>query len=168
MSVNNVPADELISRAAKELKKLNELKPPFWADFVKTGMSRERTPVNPDWWYVRAASVLRKTFVFGPIGVSKLRVDYGGRKNRGVAGEHTFKGSGNILRKVFQQLEKAGLVKQAKKGNHKGRIATPKGVSFLDKISNQIMKELNIVIPPSSKEELQIEDEKKSQKKKSK
>lgn len=166
MSVYNVPADELISRAAKELKKLNELKPPFWADFVKTGISRERPPINPEWWYTRAASILRKTLVFGPIGVSKLRVDYGGRKNRGVAGEHTFKGSGNILRKIFQQLEKAGFVKQGKKGNHKGRIITPKGTSFLDKISNQIMKDLNITIPSSSKEDLQIEDVKEKKKKK--
>lgn len=168
MSVYDVPADELITRAAKELKKLNELKPPFWADFVKTGISRERLPINPEWWYTRAASVLRKTLVFGPIGVSKLRVDYGGRKNRGVAGEHTYKGSGNIIRKVFQQLEKAGLVKQGKKGNHKGRITTPKGTSFLDKISNQIMKDLNVVIPSSLKEDILVEEEKRTQKKKQK
>ena len=167
MSVYDVPADELISRAAKELKKLNELKPPFWGDFVKTGISRERPPASPDWWYTRAASVLRKTLVFGPIGVSKLRVDYGGRKNRGVAGEHTYKGSGNIIRKVFQQLEKAGFVKQGKKGNHKGRIATPKGTAFLDKLSNQIMKDLNVVIPPSPKNDSTDESKKvKSQKKK--
>lgn len=164
MSVYDVPADELITRAAKELKKLNELKPPFWADFVKTGISRERPPINPDWWYTRAASVLRKTSVFGPIGVSKLRVDYGGRKNRGVAGEHTFKGSGNILRKVFQQLEKAGLVKQGKKGNHKGRITTAKGTSFLDKISNQIMKDLNITIPSFNKEEASTDEASKKKK----
>ncbi|MBI3035737.1 40S ribosomal protein S19, partial [Candidatus Woesearchaeota archaeon] len=57
---------------------------------------------------------------------------------RGAKKEHFFKGSGNILRKSLQQLEKAGFVKFAEKGVHKGRIATPKGKAFLDKIAAQI------------------------------
>ena len=38
---------------------------------------------------------------------------------------------------MLQQLEKIGLVQQAKKGS-KGRIITPQGQAFLDNISNQI------------------------------
>lgn len=168
MSVFDVPAKELIERTAKELKNTLAIKPPSWADFVKTGMSRDRPPANQDWWYVRAASILRKAVILGPIGTSKLRGHYSGRKNRGMAGEHTYKAGGNIIRKILQQLEKSGLLKQAKKGNHKGRIATPKGLSLLNKISTQIMKELNIVIPQTPKEETQSTEqtEKKAQKKK--
>ena len=134
----DVDAQELIQKAAEELKKNSEIKPPVWVAFVKTGMHKERPPANNDWWYLRVASVLRTVYRLGPVGVSKLRTKYGGRKNRGVKKDHFFKGSGNILRKALQQLEKAGFVKFAEKGVHKGRILTPKGRSFLDKISAQI------------------------------
>lgn len=131
-------AQELITKAAEELKKIPEIKPPEWAPFVKTGMHKQRPPVNSDWWYTRVASVLRAVYRLGPVGVSKLRTKYGGKKNRGVKQEHFYKGSGNILRKSLQQLEKAGFLKSAEKGGHKGRIVTPKGKSFLDKIAAQI------------------------------
>ena len=134
----DVNAQELILKAAEELKKVPEIKAPDWAPFVRTGMHKQRPPVNSDWWYIRTASVLRTIYRLGPIGVSKLRTKYGGKKNRGVKKEHFFKGSGNILRKILQQLEKAGFVKFAEKGVHKGRIITPKGISFLDKTANQI------------------------------
>ena len=132
-------AQELIEKAAEELKKIPEIKPPEWATFAKTGMHKQRPPAKTDWWYLRTASVLRTVYRLGPVGVSKLRTKYGGKKNRGVKKEHFFKGSGNILRKTLQQLEKAGFVKFTEKGVHKGRIITPKGKSFLDKIASQAL-----------------------------
>ncbi|MBI4143334.1 30S ribosomal protein S19e [Candidatus Woesearchaeota archaeon] len=129
---------ELVAKAAEELKKIPEIKPPAWASFIKTGMHKERPPAKDDWWYVRTASLLRAVYRLGPVGVSKLRTKYGGKKNRGVKKEHFYKGSGSILRKSLQQLEKAGFVKFAEKGVHKGRIVTPKGKSFLDKIATQM------------------------------
>ena len=134
----DVDPQELVIKAAEELKKIPEIKAPAWAPFVKTGMHKERPPVKDEWWYVRTASILRTVYRLGPVGVSKLRSKYGGKKNRGVKKEHFYKGSGNILRKSLQQLEKAGFVKFAEKGVHKGRIITPKGKSFLDKIAGQI------------------------------
>lgn len=134
----DVDSQELILKAAEDLKKIPEIKPPAWTPFVKTGMHKEMPPVNSDWWYLRTASVLRTIYRLGPIGVSKLRTKYGGKKNRGVKKEHFFKGSGNILRKSLQQLEKAGFVKFAESSVHKGRAITPKGKSFLDKIATQI------------------------------
>ena len=136
----DIDAQELILKTAEELKKIPEIKPPAWAAFVKTGMHKERPPVNDDWWYMRAASVLRIVYRLGPIGVSKLRTKYGGKKNRGHKKEHFYKGSGSILRKSLQQLEKAGFIKFAEKGVHKGRIITPKGKSFLDKIATESSK----------------------------
>lgn len=137
-TIYDVDAQELILKASEELKKVPEIKAPVWAPFVKTGMHKERAPVDKDWWYLRTASVLRTVYRLGPVGVSKLRTKYGGKKNRGVKKEHFFKGSGNILRKSLQQLEKAGFVKFEGKGMHKGRIITPKGKSFLDKIATTI------------------------------
>ncbi|MGV8151170.1 MAG: 30S ribosomal protein S19e [Candidatus Woesearchaeota archaeon] len=125
----------VIENLGKELKKI--IKQPEWAPYVKTGMHKERPPQDKDWFYIRTAAIFRTIALKGPIGVSKLRVKYGGRKNNGVAVEHFYKGSGNIIRKALQELDKAGLTQQAEKGKHKGRIITPKGQSFLSKISRK-------------------------------
>jgi len=137
-TVYNADPSELIEKASEELKKFEAIKPPEWAAFVKTGMHKERPPVKNDWWYARAASILRKIYRLGPIGVSKLRVNYGGKKNRGYKTEHFYKGSGNILRKIMQQLEKEGFVKIDLKSKHKGRLITAKGKKFLDDIAGKI------------------------------
>ena len=136
MSLYDINPSELIKLVATELKKDDHFKIPTWAMFVKTGAGKERLPVDPDWWYFRTASVLRKCVVLGPIGVSKLRVKYGNRKNRGVKPAAFSKGSGKIIRVVLQQLEKKGFVKQTEKGVHKGRIVTPQGLKFI----NQVIK----------------------------
>lgn len=133
MSIYDVDTNELIEKAAEALKKVEAVKMPKWAVFVKTGTGKERPPARQDWWYTRAASVLRKIYIDGPIGVSKLRAKYKSKANMGHKPERVFKGSGKIIRTILQQLEKAELIKFAEKGLHKGRIITPKGKSFLDK-----------------------------------
>jgi small subunit ribosomal protein S19e len=133
MKSYDIDPQELINRTAEKLKKLPELTPPEWAKFVKTGAHKERPPINNDWWYTRAASILRKIQKLGPIGTNKLRRKYGGKKNRGSKPEEFRKGSGKIIRTILQQLDKAGLTEHTEKGVHKGRILTKKGVSFLNK-----------------------------------
>jgi len=140
VSIYDVDTTELIEELAKELKSINGIKPPEWAKFVKTGVHKERVPARDDWWHIRAASMLRFVKKTGPIGVSKLRRKYGGKKNRGVAKERFYKGSGSITRKILQQLEKTGLLKQDKVGLHKGRVITPKGASLIDKTAKKIFK----------------------------
>ena len=141
VSAIQVPADRLIAELAKYLKeKVPQVKPPEWASYVKTGAHKERVPSDPDWWYYRCASILRKLYVRGePVGIESLRVAYGGRKNYGVAPEHFVRGSGSIVRKALQQLEKAGLVVKVPR---KGRTLSPKGRSLLDKLANKIMRAL--------------------------
>lgn len=131
---------ELNLKAADELKKQKIVQPTDWAKFVKTGHHKERLPDDPDWWYHRSAAVLRSIAKLGPVGTEKLRTKFGGLKGRGHKPEHFYKASGSIIRKILQQLEKAGLIKQVAKGVHKGRVLTPQGVSFLDKIAVQIAK----------------------------
>jgi small subunit ribosomal protein S19e len=157
MGIYDIPKTELIERASKELQKNPAIQPPAWAIFAKTGMHKQRQPVRDDWWFVRAAAVLRRlSDVDGPIGVQKLRTVYGGRKNRGHSPERFYPGSGNILRKIFQQLEKAGLAKKVEKGLHKGRMITPAGFSLLGKIADAYMKEHNITLPKNPGGQLDI------------
>ncbi len=140
MTVNDVYPNELIEKVAEELKKIELIKPPVWAAFAKTGAHKERAPEEKDWWYKRAAAVLRSVSVLGPIGVSKLRTKYGGKKRRGHKKAHFKRGSGSVIRKILQQLQKAELIKFVEKGIHKGRVIAPKGRSLLDKTAVAIIK----------------------------
>ncbi|MFW9985248.1 MAG: 30S ribosomal protein S19e [Candidatus Odinarchaeota archaeon] len=134
-TVYDVPADQLIPRIAEELKKAKEVTPPEWASYVKTGAQKERRPTASDWWYIRCASILRRLYVKGPSGVSRLRTAYGDRKRRGVRPNHFMKGGGSIVRTALQQLEAAGLVEH-EKGT--GRRLSRQGRSFLDKMAHMM------------------------------
>ena len=137
MSVYDIKPSELIEKLASHLK--TKINMPDWATFVKTSPGKERPPEKEDWYYMRAAAILRKIYMSkGPIGVNKLRNKYGGKKNRGHKPEKFYPGSGNIIRKILQQLEKAELIKYTEKSVHKGRVITGKGKSFLDKLAKQI------------------------------
>lgn len=136
-----VNPNQLNKKVAEELKNQKLVQPTAWAKFVKTGHSKERLPDNHEWWYSRAAALLRSVAKLGPVGTEKLRTKYGSKKNRGHKPEHFYKAAGSHIRKILQQLEKSGLIKQVEKGVHKGRVLTPKGTSLLDKIAVQISKQ---------------------------
>jgi len=134
-TVYDVPPDHIIRRVAEELKKKKEIVPPAWAAFAKTGVHKEMPPEDPDWWFIRAAAVLRRVYVDGPLGVERMRSFYGGNKNRGSKPNAFRKGSGSILRKSLQQLEAAGLVIHDKTG----RRVSPEGMKFLDNLSKEVL-----------------------------
>lgn len=166
MGIHNVDPTLLIHKTADELKKVTEVKPPAWAPYVKTGMSKERPPKQEDWWFIRSASILRKIFVLGPVGTSKLRTKYGSRKNRGYQPEKFFVASGNNIRKILQQLEKAGLATQTVKGVRKGRVVTPAGQRLLEGVASAILKEQGITLPEKPKHKYEVDKPKKKKVKK--
>jgi small subunit ribosomal protein S19e len=136
----DVPASTFIKKLAQYLKdNIDEVKPPPWAAFAKTGAHAERPPQNADWWYIRCASLLRKTYMKGPIGIEHLRSEYGGRKDRGAKPEHTRKGGGSSIRKALQQLEAAGLIETVK---GEGRIVSREGRRLLDTLATEILAEM--------------------------
>ncbi len=137
-TIYDVPAEMLINNVAQKLKKDEKTTPPEWATFVKTGEYKELSPDNADWWYVRCASILRRVYIDGPVGVSRLRSFYGGRHRNGNKPIHFSKGSGSIAREALQQLEKAGYVKNQKTG----RIISAAGQSYLDDAANEVKLEL--------------------------
>lgn len=138
MTVKEVQPTALIKRLSEELKKVESVKPPQWALFTKTGAHKQRPPEQQDWWYLRAASLLRRIYIDGPVGISRLRSFYGGRQHRGQAPEHFRKAGGKIIRTALQQLEQAGLVGKAEK---MGRKLTHKGVTMLDDVAQQLKNE---------------------------
>ncbi len=137
-TVFDVPADLLIEKVADEFKDNDKINSPAWSHFVKTGVHKERKPERADWWYVRTASIVRRVYMDGPVGVMSLRTYYGGKKDRGVRPEVFRKGSGSIIRTALHQLEDAGLVEKVEGG----RVVTPAGRSFLDKMSGEVIRDV--------------------------
>ena len=141
VSIFDAHAGKLSKEVAAVLKSKEELNPPAWAKFVKTGVHKEKPPQQKDWWQIRAAAVLRTIYKDGPVGVSKLCSKYGGKKNRGNKPNKFHKGSGSVIRKIVQQLQAAGLIRYKKEGVHKGRVITPAGTSLLNKAAAKVVKE---------------------------
>jgi len=135
--MRNVPAQKLIGRLSEELKKNENIKPPEWSKYVKTGVSTERPPSQEDWWFLRSAAILRKIYLNGPIGVQRLRTAFGGRKRRGHKPAHHRKAGGKIIRLILQQLENANYIKKTEKPR-KGRVITPKGQKILSKMVSEL------------------------------
>lgn len=141
-TIYDVPANILIDKTAKKLKEIEEIKPPEWTKFAKTGVHKEKAPIQKDWWYTRVAAVLRKVYIEGTIGTSRLSALFGGAQDRGSKRYKARKGSRSVIRHSLMQLEASGFVITDK---GKGRTITPKGQSFLDNTANEIMQnEINV------------------------
>ena len=138
-TVYDVPADRLIDKLTEELKANKSLVRADWLEFVKTGRHREKRPEDSEWWYRRVAAVLRKVYVHGPIGSSRLSAYFGGAKDRGVKPNRATKGSRAIARYSLKQLEQAGLIVT---DGHKGRRISPEGQRLLDNLSHKVLKEM--------------------------
>jgi small subunit ribosomal protein S19e len=147
-TANVIPAKELIDALSKKLQKEKDIQPPEWNSFVRTAVSKENPPESKDWWYTRCASILRKIYIKKAIGIEHLRNEYGGKRDKGSKPYKAKGGSGAIIRKSVDQLEKAGYVTKIR---GKGRILTPKGISFLDNTAFEIKKNLLNTYPELKK-----------------
>ena len=136
-TIKEIKSEEFVKKCSEELKKTKDIQMPEWARYSKTGVHKKNPPHLEDWWFVRAASILRRIAIDGPVGVSRLRTFYGGRKERGHKPEKFKKSGGNAIRKIIQQLERAGFVEQNKEGK-KGRVLTEKGKRFIGKIIEDV------------------------------
>merc|ERR1719169_104723 len=134
VTVKDVEAERFIKAFAQHLKRQGRFEIPKWADVVKTGVSKELAPYDPDWIYVRAASMVRKIYIRGGVGTGAFRKIYGGQKRRGTCTNTYALGSGKIARYIMQQLEEMGLVEQDDNG---GRKITKEGQRELDTVAVQ-------------------------------
>ncbi|MCH8972528.1 MAG: 30S ribosomal protein S19e [Thaumarchaeota archaeon] len=136
--VHDVPADVLL-RKLTDILKNEDIPAPSWASFVKTGSHADRPPHEKDWWHIRCASILRKIYLHGPIGINDLRKEFGGGKPVGYGAAHHRDAGGAIIRNAIHGLEKLGYVEKVEK---KGRVVTKQGMQKLDRLATEILKEL--------------------------
>jgi small subunit ribosomal protein S19e len=136
ITVYDMEASVYIKKLATKLKEIKEIEMPEWAHFVKTGPGTSRPPIEIDWWYTRAAALLRQIYLKGVVGAGRLSVKFGTRKHRGVRPKQFYRSSRKILRVIMQQSEKAGLLEKVKEGRA-GRRMTKKGKAFMDEVAQK-------------------------------
>ncbi len=129
--VKAIAPEKYNSELAKALKESGDFEKPEWVDYVKTGASKVRPNEDSEFWYKRAASILRQIYIRKVVGVGRLRTRYGSRKNRGMEPARFYKSGGKIIRRILQQAEAAGLIEKVK-GKRHGRQLTVNGKSFLE------------------------------------
>jgi small subunit ribosomal protein S19e len=139
----DVPANMLINKLSEILKK-EEINQPTWIPFVKTGSHAQRPPQQTDWYYTRCASLLRKIYLHGPIGIRDLQTMYGGTKAVGYGGEHHRDAGGAIIRTAVHNLEKLGYLDKVE---GKGRTISHEGMKKIDRVSTEILHELVVKNP---------------------
>ncbi|MFQ5476076.1 MAG: 30S ribosomal protein S19e [Nitrosopumilus sp.] len=141
--VYDVPSDVLIGRLASILKN-EDIPAPSWTSFVKTGAHADKPPQDREWWYTRCASLMRKIYLNGPIGINELRNEYGGGKPSGYGAAHHRDAGGAIIRNAVHGLEKLGYVEKVEK---KGRVISKQGMQKLDRLATEILNELIVENP---------------------
>jgi len=134
----DVPADLLIGKLSDTLK-TEDIVQPSWIPFVKTGAHAVKPPQQNDWYYTRCASLLRKIYLHGPIGINDLRSMYGNTKPIGYGGAHHKDAGGAIIRTAVHSLEKLGYLDKVE---GKGRTISHVGMKKLDRLSTEILNEL--------------------------
>ena len=124
------------------------------AYFIKTGFSREISPHDEDWFFVRTAALARKLYLRPGLGVKNLQHIYGKKVRRGVAKSHHAKGSGKILRYALNQLLDANILMRYndKRNNNFGgddhkdknypKMMTPEGQKELNEVAQTVFKTL--------------------------
>lgn len=149
-TVHDIPADIMIQSLSAKLEADKIVQQPEWSAFVKTGVHRERIPVQDNWWAIRSAAVLRKVTIKGPIGVNRLAQEFGGPKDRGVKPNAAASGSRKIIRTILQQLESKGLLETRKSpgGNvNLGKVVSSKGQSYVDAVAHESRAEAEARYP---------------------
>merc|ERR1711962_353072 len=109
VTVKDVSPQEFVRAFAAHLKK-SKLKVPEMVEIVKTSKAHELGPLDPAWFYVRAASVARHVYLRPNVGVGAVRKIYGGAKRNGTRPNHFCLSSSNVARKVLQSLEGIKLI----------------------------------------------------------
>lgn len=129
-TVKDIPAAKFITALAAHLKNSGKYELPAWHDIVKTSSARQLAPADADWYYMRLASVVRRVYLNGGIGVVQLTKHYGGSGKFYTRPSHFVAASRSPIRTALQALEKTKLI--AKKEGSTGRFITATGRRELD------------------------------------
>eukprot|EP00518_Triparma_eleuthera_P004765 CAMPEP_0182464006 /NCGR_PEP_ID=MMETSP1319-20130603/8169_1 /TAXON_ID=172717 /ORGANISM="Bolidomonas pacifica, Strain RCC208" /LENGTH=151 /DNA_ID=CAMNT_0024663607 /DNA_START=8 /DNA_END=463 /DNA_ORIENTATION=- len=137
VTVRDVDAAAFIAAYAAHLKRSNEMELPANWDFMKTAPHKEYSPFDPDWYYIRAASIARKVYLRRSTGVGALQKVYGSKKRRGTRTNHFAVASGGVIRHILHNLENSNVLEADEKG---GRRISRVGQQHLDRIATAVYR----------------------------
>ena len=138
ITVKDVDQHAFVKAFAAFLKKTGKMRVPDSVDLIKSARFKELAPNDADWFYIRAAAVLRHIYMRSPVGVGAVTKIFGGRKKNGVRPSHFCRGSGGVARKALQALEGLKLIEKTEGG----RKITVQGRRDLDRIAAQVRQKV--------------------------
>ena len=140
----DVPAQVFNKKLAEFFKEKSLIKLPGYSTLVKCARSNELNPIDPDWFFHKAAAIARQVYITKSktLGVGSLKCLLGKKYRRGRLPSVTSKASGKIIRDIITQLKKNGYVENyaSTEGVTLGLLLTKSGKSALDKIAATILR----------------------------
>ena len=146
--VKDVDAGKWIKGFAGHLKTQGSLEVPEFVDYAKTSAAKVLAPLDPDWYYVKAAAVLRRVYLRPFTGIGGLRKVFGSvyGKSRPL---HFKRAAGGVLRHVLQSLEKLNLLTKSDDG---GRVITKAARRDCDRVAMKVLgKQVRMFEPKAAK-----------------
>lgn len=137
ITVRDISAEKFISAYAEVLKNNDKFVVPKWADLVKTGVHKELAPYDPDWYFIRAAAIVRKVYLRQGTGVGALSKRFGGNYRRGAAPERHQDAARGLIRTILINLDDLKITESASKG---GRKISRVGQQALDLVAGQVAR----------------------------
>ena len=122
---------------AAYLKRSGKIEIPEWTDYCKTATHKDLSPYDADWYYIRAASMARKIYLRGTIGVGMFKRIYGGNGRRGVRGRRFNTSSGSVARTILRNLVNIGVLEEDEDTGMKS--LSREGQRDLDRIASSIV-----------------------------
>lgn len=139
VNVNDVPSSLFIERLANHFQEKNIIKLPKYSNLVKCSYSNEIAPLDPNWFFTKAAAVARQIYrnKNKTLGVGTLKQTFNKKHRRGANSEVTSRHGGKILRDIVKQLKEQKFAENYKStsGTSHGLLLTKTGRSLLDKVA---------------------------------
>ena len=137
ITVRDITAPRFIAAYAEVLKNNDKFVVPKWADLVKTGVHKELAPYDPDWYYIRAAAIVRKIYLRQGTGVGALKKRFGGSYRRGARPEKHQDAAGGLIRTILIALDELKITEKSANG---GRKISRVGQQALDLVAGQVAR----------------------------
>ena len=141
-TVRDVPANKWVKAMASHFKREGKILVPTCTDFLKTSHGREKAPQNHDWYYYRAAAVLRRIYLRPGTGYGGMSKAFGNKKNKGSKPEATVRAATGPIHWACKSLEGLKLIG---KGKSKGRVLTRTGRKQCDSVAFNVKIHRRIV-----------------------
>ncbi|ELQ74153.1 40S ribosomal protein S19 [Trachipleistophora hominis] len=137
--IYQVEPSSFITTLSSHLKNNNLLTLPPNIDIVKSCSGKQNAPLNPDWLYVRAASVYRHFLTAQikneRITITRLASVYGCKKDRGSRPGKKVRAGRTHLRSILRDFGRLGWIVE----DERGKTVSEDGVRLSEQLIEKIL-----------------------------